>query len=299
MYEIIHKRKIWLTFSSILVILSLASIAVWGLRLGIDFTGGSLLEVKFTQERPQVNEVKTTLQELNLEGDMVLQPSEDENMLIRFQSIEEDVHQTIISKLEEKYPENIREERYESIGPSIGQELRSKAIYSMLIVLIAIVVYIAWAFRKVSWPVKSWKYGIIALIALFHDVIIVLGVFAILGKFAGVEVGLPFVAALLTILGYSVNDSIVVFDRIRENLGRVVKLNFEKVVNRSVNETVTRSINTSLTTLFVLFCVFLFGGISIKFFILALMLGVLLGTYSSIFLASPLLVVWQKMGNQD
>jgi len=295
MFKIIQKRKIWLSISSLLVGLSIVFLAMWGLDLGIDFTGGSLLEVKFPQERPAIEEIKSTINELELEGEVVIQPTEEKNALIRFQSIEENVHIQIYNKLAEKYPENLQEERYESIGPAIGQELKTKAIYAIVVVILAIVAYIAWAFRKVSWPVKSWKYGVIAIVALVHDVLIVLGIFAILGRFMGVEVGLPFVAALLTILGYSVNDSIVVFDRIRENLGRVTKTNFEGIVNRSVNETIIRSINTSLTTLAVLIMIFIFGGASIKFFVLALMIGVLSGTYSSIFLASPLLVVWEKI----
>lgn len=294
MYKIIQKRKIWLTFSTLLVVASIALLSIWGLDLGIDFTGGSLLEVKFNQERPDSIEVENLVKEVVTEGDIVVQSSAESNMLVRFQSIEENVHQQIMDKLNEKYPENIQEERFESIGPAIGNELKTKAIYAILLVIVAIVLYIAWAFRKVSWPVKSWKYGVIAIVALVHDILIVLGIFVLLGKFMGVEVGLPFVAALLTILGYSVNDTIVVFDRIRENLGRVAKSNFEEIVNRSVNETITRSINTSLTTLLVLLMVFFFGGVSIQFFVLALMIGILSGTYSSIFLASPLLVVWER-----
>jgi len=298
MYKIIQKRKIWLTISSVLVGLSIVFLALWGLNLGIDFTGGSLLEIKFLNERPAAEEVRAAVSELNLEGDIVVQLTSDQNMILRFQQIEEDTHQQIYSMLEEKYPDNAQEERFEAIGPSIRKELRSKAIYSILVVILAIVLYIGWAFRKVSWPVKSWKYGIIAIIALSHDVMITLGVFAILGRFGGIEVGLPFVAALLTILGYSVNDSIVVFDRIRENLGRLVKTDFENIVNRSVNETVTRSINTSFTTLIVLLMVAIFGGASIQFFVLALMIGILSGTYSSIFLASPLLVVFERWGKE-
>jgi len=298
MYQIIQKRKIWLTLSSILVVISIACIGVWGLDLGIEFTGGSLLEVKFNAERPLNTDVSGALSELDLGGEIVVQPTGDQNMLIRFQVIEEDTHQQIISKLEELYPENIQEERFESIGPAIGEELKTKALEAIALVILAIVIYVAWAFRKVSWPVKSWKYGIIAIIALVHDIVIVVGIFALLGRFMGVEVGLPFVAALLTILGYSVNDSIVVFDRIRENLGRLVKTNFESIVNRSVNETLTRSINTSVTTLLVLATVFFFGGASIQFFVLALIIGILVGTYSSIFLASPLLVVFERFGKK-
>jgi len=296
MYKIIQKRKIWLTLSGFLAGLSLLFVIIWGLNLGIDFTGGSLLEVKFTEQRPSVAEVRQNVDSLNLEGDVIVQEAGSENMIIRFQAIEEDTHQSVLASLKEKYPENVQQQRFESIGPSIGRELRTKAIYAILLVIVAIILYVAWAFRKVSFPVKSWKYGIIAIIALVHDILITLGVFVLLGRFMGVEIGLPFVAALLTILGYSVNDSIVVFDRIRENLGRLVKKDFEAIVNRSVNETLTRSINTSLTTLLVLFMVFLFGGASIQFFVLALMIGVLCGTYSSIFLASPLLVVFEKLG---
>ena len=296
MYKIIENRKIWLSISTGLVALSLIFISVFGLDLGIDFTGGSLLEVKFNAERPSTEEVRELIKsEIEFTAEPIVVSSDHQNMIIRVQETEQTLHQEIISKLAEKYPENIQEERFESIGPSIGQELKEKAIYAILIVILAIVAYIAYAFRKVSWPVKSWKYGVIAIVALVHDVIIVVGIFALLGRFMGVEVGLPFVAALLTILGYSVNDSIVVFDRIRENLGRVVKTDFEGIVNRSVNETITRSVNTSVTTLIVLLTIFFFGGASIKFFVLALAIGVLSGTYSSIFLASPLLVVWEKI----
>ncbi len=295
MRNIIKKRKIWLSISAVLVLLSWICMIVFGLNLGIDFTGGSLLEVKFNQQRPDIVEVKNNLAELELSGDILVQPAEDQNMILRFQDIEENTHQTIYNKLAEKYPDNVEELRFEAIGPAIGNELKSKAVYSIILVIIAIIIYVAWAFRKVSYPVKSWKYGIIAIIALVHDISIALGIFAILGRFAGVEVGLPFVAALLTILGYSVNDTIVVFDRIRENLGRLVKHDFEQIVNRSVNETLRRSINTSITTILVLLMVFIFGGASIKFFVLALMIGILSGTYSSIFLASPLLVIFEKM----
>jgi preprotein translocase subunit SecF len=298
MFNIIQKRKIWLSISASLVGLSVILMLVWGLNLGIDFTGGSLLEMKFNAERPDVSEIRSTVSDLGIEGDIIVQSTGDQNMIIRFQSIEESVHQQISDSLMEKYPENIQEERYESIGPSIGNELKSKAFEAILAVIIAIVLYVGWAFRKVSFPVQSWKYGIIAIIALVHDIFITLGIFVILGQFMSVEIGLPFVAALLTILGYSVNDSIVVFDRIRENLGRLVKTDFESVVNRSVNETLTRSINTSLTTLFVLSMVFLFGGASVQFFVLALMIGILSGTYSSIFLASPLLVVFEKLSHK-
>lgn len=304
MKQIIQKRKIWLLISGSVIIISVIFLIIWGLNAGIDFTGGSLLEIKFKENIPTTESLRDAVAQINLEGDVNIQATENDSFIIRFQSIEENTHQQIMQHLRDAYdqPEAessvIVEERYEAIGPAIGKELQNKAVYSIIIVLICIVLYIAWAFRKVSFPVKSWKYGIIAIVALFHDVLITLGIFAVLGHF-GVEVGLPFVAALLTILGYSVNDTIVVFDRIRENLSRLVKTDFESIVNRSVNETITRSVNTSLTTLLVLLAIFLFGGSSIQFFILALICGVILGTYSSIFIASPLLVVWEKWGKNN
>ncbi|MBW6441081.1 protein translocase subunit SecF [Patescibacteria group bacterium] len=199
-------------------------------------------------------------------------------------------------KPEDIKEKNIEEKRFDSIGPVIGNELKSTAVMALVIAIVSIVLYIAWAFRKVSRPVSSFKYGIIATIALFHDVIITLGVFAVLGNFYNVEIGIPFVAALLAILGYSVNDTIVVFDRTRENLLRAREDDFEKTVNKSINETLVRSINTSFTTLLVLFTLFLFGGETIKYFVVALIVGITAGTYSSIFIASPLLVTWQKWG---
>ncbi|HUT21792.1 MAG TPA: protein translocase subunit SecF [Candidatus Bipolaricaulota bacterium] len=298
--QIIQKRKIYLSISSVLVLLSILSLIAWGLKPGIDFTGGSLLEARFNGiETPTGQDVRTKLAELNLEGDVIVQQSGDNGLLIRMKVDDEQNHQAVLDKLKESYnvgdSQNVEELRFESIGPSIGAELQKKAVLAVLLVLVAIVLYIAWAFRKVSWPIASWKYGVIAIIALFHDILITLGVFSVLGHFANIEVGLPFVAALLTILGYSVNDTIVVFDRVRENLAKFGKSDFEKLVNDSVNSTFVRSLNTSMTTLLVLLVIFIFGGMSIKYFALALMIGILSGTYSSIFIASPLLVVWQKL----
>lgn len=304
MKKIIQKRKIWLSISGVMVGLSFLFLAMWGLRLGIDFTGGSLLEVRVLEQAPSVEQIHEVLDGAELEGSITVQPTGEDGFLIRFQDTSEGTHQLLLNQLKKAYVDDsgetvVEQERYESIGPSIGAELRSKAIYSMMLVVISIVIYIAWAFRKVSFPLKSWKFGIIAIVTLFHDIIITLGVFSFLGRFAGIEVGLPFVAALLTILGYSVNDTIVVFDRVRENLSRVVNKNFEKIVNRSVNETITRSLNTSMTTMLVLLAIFFFGGVSIKYFVLALICGVFFGTYSSIFIASPLLVVWERFKKVD
>ncbi len=291
---IIKNRKIFFAFSGLLVIASILALILWQLNFGIDFKGGSLTEVEWIGSRPNNQEVQESLLSLDL-GDMNIQATGDKGTILRFKDVDEQTHQTILNILKEKFGD-LEEKRFESIGPVIGAELKKKALWSMSVALIAILVFVAWAFRKVSFPVKSYRYGIIAVVALFHDVLITIGVFSVLGHFYGVEVGIPFVAALLTVLGYSVNDSIVVFDRIRENLlsHRARDEEFSKTVGQSLKQTITRSINTSLTTLLVLFAIFFFGGATIKFFALALIIGVALGTYSSIFIASPLLVAWER-----
>ena len=295
-YNIIQKRKIWLTASSVLTMLSIIVIFTFGLNFGVDFKGGSLLEVKFLNERPEISIIKESLKDINVTG-LTIQSVEENGIILKFKEISEDVHSKIllalndISKDEEFFVEELS---FDSVGPSIGKELKQKSIYAIIWVLVSIILFIAWVFRKVSKPVESWKYGIVAIIALFHDIIIILGVFALLGTFLGTEINAPFIAALLTVLGYSINDTIVVFDRLRENLP-TSKEDFEGTVNTSVNQTLTRSINTSLTTFLVLVSIVIFGGASVKDFVLALSIGVLIGTYSSIFLASPLLVIVEKM----
>lgn len=304
MYNIIQKRKIWLSISALLVTLSVIFLAIWGLKQGIDFTGGSLLEVRFEGERPSVSEVNDKLAGLEL-GSLITQPVGDDAMIIRFQSTEETKHQEILKKLREgkeiasgtAATLAVEELRFDSVGPSIGQELKRKSTTALIVVIIAIILYIAWSFRAVSRPVASWKYGVAASIALFHDVLITMGAFAILGKFYNIEISVAFIAAILTILGYSVNDTIVVFDRIRENLPKS-DLDFEETINMSVNQTIGRSINTSLTVLFALAAILLFGGSTIRDFALALFIGISFGTYSSIFVASPILVIWEKMARK-
>jgi preprotein translocase subunit SecF len=291
-YPIIKYRKIWFFLSGLLVVGSVVALLAYPLRLGIDFTGGSLMELKFSAERPVVQEMNGTLSGLGY-SEAQVQPLGESSMLIRLSSLDEESHQALLSSLREQHGE-IVEMRFDSIGPSIGAEMRAKATWSLSLVLIAIALYVAYAFRKVSRPVQSWKYGISTLIAaLFHDVLIPLGVFALLGKFLLVEVNTAFIAAMLTVLGFSVHDTIVVFDRVRENLAKT-RGTFEDIVERSVNETLARSINTTLTTLIPLVAIYLWGGETLKYFALALIIGLVVGTYSSIFLASPLLVVFQK-----
>ena len=295
MYRIIQKRKIWLTISGILVIAAIVVLAMWGLKFGIDFTGGSLLEVKFSNSQPAINDIRNLSESAGLSS-LTVQPTESGTVILRFQENSEAKHQALLSKLEELAGEEgaIEELRFDSIGPSVGKELKSKSFNAIIIALIIIIAYIAFAFRKVSKPVASWKYGLAAIIALAHDVLITLGIFSVLGEFWGVEINTTFIAAILTILGYSINDTIVVFDRIRENLPRSEE-DFEGTVNTSVNQTLARSINTSLTTLLVLLSILFWGGSTIRDFVLALSIGIFLGTYSSIFIASPLLVIWEKM----
>jgi len=286
--QIIKHRKIYFTISIILLLVSLFSLIFWGLKLGIDFTGGSLIEVSFLEERLTNQEIQEKLSDLGL-GQINIQPISEKSVLLRMKDIDENIHQQVIGKLG-----NIEEQRFESVGPLIGEELKTKAIWAIGLALFIIVIYIAWAFRKVYKPVASWQYGLVAITALFHDIFITFGFFAILSHFKEIEIGLPFVAAFLTILGYSVNNSIVIFDRVRESLIKIHWSDFKEVINQSINQRMTRCLNTALTTLFVLLAVFFLGGESIKYFSLALIVGIIIGTYSSIFITSSLIVIWQR-----
>lgn len=291
MFNIIGHRKIWFTISGILVAASLILFLTFGFNLGIDFTGGSLLEVKFNEQSPSAQEVSGSLSSGEW-GEIQAQSGGDNNMVLRTKEIDNDQKNALEEKLRANFGE-VEELRFETIGPTIGQELSQKAVWAIIVVLIAIVAYIAYAFRKVSGPVPSWKFGVCAIIALGHDVLIAIGIFVILGKVLNVEIDTLFVVALLTILGYSVNDTIVVFDRVREVLLKE-HLPFAEAAEKGLRNTIVRSLNTSLTTLFVLLAIFLFGGETIRWFILALIIGVVVGTYSSIFIATSLLVSWQK-----
>ena len=227
-------------------------------------------------------------------NDAVISPTQNNAFLIRYANSSDEKNMEVLAKLHEKYPD-IQNTRLDYIGPSISSELKSKAIWALMVAVIGIALYVAYAFRKVSRPVESWKYGVGAVVALVHDVLITVGIFAILGHFLNIEVDSSFIAALLTILGFSVHDTIVVYDRTRENLLRSGSgEKFDETVNRSLNETMARSINTSLTVIITLLAIFLLGGASIKNFTLALLIGITFGTYSSIFVASALIVDWWK-----
>ncbi|MDO8664299.1 MAG: protein translocase subunit SecF [Candidatus Liptonbacteria bacterium] len=290
--RIIDFRKATYAFSTVLVTASLLSFAFWGLKLGIDFTGGSLLEVEYKNARPQNEEIIANLVKID-EKDAVLQPTGERGVILRLPNIDEAKHQAILSAL--GGPEIVTEKQFTSIGPTIGRELRKNAVWAIVLVMLMIMLYISWAFRHVSRPIASWKYGVAALIALIHDVSIPVGFFAVLGHFYGITVDTLFVTALLTILGFSVHDTIVVFDRIRENLKKFgTREPFEELVEKSLRQTIGRSINTSLTVMFVMLALYLFGGATTKYFSLAILIGVGFGTYSSIFIASFLLITWNK-----
>ncbi len=295
MLQIIQKRKYAYIASGFLTAASIALIAVWGLHFGIDFKGGTLMEVRFSEgvsvEAPQVIE---SLADLSLNS-LTVQPTDGNGMLLRYLASDDNGNEQVLAKLKGFDPK-VTQIRTDFIGGSVSDQIKKNALYGIALSIIGIALYIAWAFRRVSGIVTSWEYGLGAVIALAHDIVIVIGLFVLLGRYYGIEVGVPFVAALLTILGYSVNDTIVVYDRVRENLLRSRKgEDFEVTVNRSLNETLGRSINTSMTVIITLIAIVLFGGESIKYFGVALLAGVAFGTYSSIYIASALLVTRYRM----
>ncbi|MBI2446545.1 MAG: protein translocase subunit SecF [Parcubacteria group bacterium] len=293
MLNIVENRKIFYAISVIFIAISIIALALWGLQFGIDFKGGSILEINYSA-LPDLNSVSDSLKPLKL-NDLKISLLGSNGAVLRFRETDEATHQNIIKILSAEAEKNkiqFEERRFSSIGPTIGAELKQKSIKAIIIVLLGISLYIAWAFRKVSSPISSWRYGVVTLIALFHDLIIPIGLFAYLGRFYGIEVGANFIVALLVILGFSVHDTIVVFDRIRENLKRYNQLSFMPLVSQSIRETIIRSLNTSLTVLLTLAALYVFGGESLKYFVLALMVGIFSGTYSSIFIAAPLLVTW-------
>jgi len=298
MFNIIGKTKYAYIFSIILTILCILSLSVWGLKYDIDFTGGTLMEVKFVGTMPANDEIVATLKDLNLSS-LTIQASGDNSALIRYASEDDKTNDAAWNALKEKY-QDASQLRVNFINSTVSKELKSNSLRAIFLAIAMIMAYIAWAFRKVSRPVESWKYGLGAVVALVHDVLITAGVFSVLGHFFGIEVGIPFIAALLTILGFSVHDTIVVYDRTRENLLRSSnKVEFPDIVNKSLNETLVRSINTSLTVIITLLAIYIFGGASIKYFALALLVGITFGTYSSIFIASALLVTSYKLSLKE
>ncbi len=295
---IINHRKIFVTISIILVILSISSIGYFGLNLGIDFKGGSLTEIEYKTTRPDQNKVEGKLKSLSL-GEIIIQPTGDMGYNIKTRDITEAERQGLITAL----GSDAVEKSFTSIGPSVGAELVRKSILSFILVSLGIIFFIAFSFRKVSklahpndldGRVSSWKYGLIAITTLIHDILIPVGIFAALSHFYGTEVDTLFVVAVLTILALSVSDTIVVFDRIRENIRVGHFKTFEETVGKSLTQVYARSISTSLTVIIVLLALVFFGPKSTKVFAMMLTAGMFFGTYSSLFLASPLLVMLNK-----
>ncbi len=303
--NIVRHRKIFYIISAILVVASIAAVSIWGLNFGIDFKGGSIFEVSYTEIRPDISKIQEIISNQNI-GEVSIRPTGEQGYIIRTKALSEPEQTSFIQALAKASDAGVpgfEVKRSDSTRPILGKELQSKAIFSIVLVLIAIVLFITFAFRKVSKPVSSFKYGLIAIVALIHDVILPTGAFAVLGHYYGFEIDALFVTALLVVLGFSVHDSIVVFDRVRENLKndaenqekkRIPKRPFEQVVGDSISQTFTRSINTSLTVLLSLIALYYFGPEATRSFSLALFIGIAAGTYSSVFLGSPLLVTLQK-----
>lgn len=291
--NIIDKKYLYFIISLIIIIPGLISLTLFGLRSAIDLTGGSRLELKFQSTiNNQQLIINNILREQGIETSSI-QEAQGNIFIIRTRPLDQNTHQEIENAIEKKFP-TVKELSFETVGPTIGKETTTNAIKAVILASILIVLYIVWSFRKVPKPASSFRFGICAIVALVHDILVVVGAFSLFGHFFSVEIDSLFVTALLTIIGFSVHDTIVVFDRIRENLRRMPGLPFSQVVNDSILQTLGRSLNTSLTVLLVLFTLLLFGGESIRWFIVALLIGVASGTYSSIFNASPLLVVWEE-----
>lgn len=291
---ILKNKAFFLSFSIVLIASSLLAVTIFGLKKGIDFTGGANVQVKYSGERPDTNLVRDTIKEAGL-GEALVQPLGDDGLSVKVRDIGETERPLLKKGLSVDGKYEYEEVSFSSVGPSIGSELAQKAVLAIIAVIVAIVLFIAFSFRAVSLPVSSWKYGMIAITTLAHDIAIPLGLFAVLGHFKGAEVDTLFVVALLTILGVSISDTIVVFDRIRENLKLKISSDFTVVVGKSLSQSFARSINTSLTVIIVLFALFIYGPEQTKNFALVLIAGMAVGTYSSIFVASPLLVIVEKM----
>lgn len=297
--NLIKYRNYFFALSLTIIVPGIIAFFVWGLKVGIDFQGGTLWEIKVVDQAQQAqpSDIINLLASNGTEVSQAAATSQN-STLVKIRETDETKLKELKVKLREKFGET-EDIRLETVGPTISKELTRKAFLAVGVSILAIVIFITWSFRKVPKPASSVAFGICTIFALIHDVIVVVGIFAILGHFANVEVDSLFITALLTVIGFSVHDTIVVFDRIRENLIRHNDFSFENVVNHSLLQTIGRSLNTSLTAIFVLIALFLFGGDSIKTFVLALLVGIISGTYSSIFNAAPLLVVWQDIANKN
>ncbi len=291
MFKIIRRKKLWFTLSVLLTVISIVALIFFRLNVGIDFKGGTLWELKVTEGKFDKVKVESIFKDQGFKN-VSVQLSGDQDVIARLENLDKDQHAKLLTAFEKTF-KGVKENRYETVGPTVSSDLTRKAIMAIAIASLGIIFYLAFAFRKVVKPANPWKFGVCAVIALIHDALFVLGMFAIFGHFFEMEINSLFVTAILTVIGFSVHDTIVVFDRIRENLHKMNKP-FEEIVEYSINQTLVRSLATSFTALLVLSSILILGGETIRPFVLALAIGILVGTYSSIFLASPLLVVWQK-----
>ena len=299
--DLIKTRKIFYFFSGIIIISSLLAIIIFGFKWGIDFTGGSLWEVKTSDLNPQIT--KQIINFLNTQslvslGQITSQTTSENSLILRFQTISEESHQELLTRLKTQIP-SLEEKKFDSLGPAIGKELIKKSIWAVVLVFAGILLYLTYAFRQASYDIPSYKYGLLAILALLHDLTFICGFLFLMGKIKGWELNSDFLVALLVVAGYSVHDTIVVYDRIRENLklnalksNKGEKLNLAELINLSIHQTLLRSLNTSLTTLFPLIALYFLGPNSVQILASAMIVGIIVGTYSSIFIASPLLYDW-------
>ncbi len=287
---IINHRKIFIGISGLLVALAIFSMSYFGLNFGIDFVGGSLLEIKYGNERPSPADLQSIIESVGI-GSSLIQPVGELGYSIKVRDITDAEKNSLLVA----FGEGVEEVGFNSVGPSVGAELVKKSIISFILVALGIILWVAYSFRKVSKPVSSWKYGITAILALVHDVTITAGVFAVLSHFMHTDIDTLFVVAILTVLGLSVSDTIVIFDRIRENVRNKQSKTFEENVGESIIQTYPRSLLTSITTILVLISLIIFGPASTKILAITLTVGMVVGTYSSIFLANPLLVIFKNL----
>ena len=289
--KIIPNTKIWFSISSILILTSIILLFMGGLKLGIDFSSGTLVEFSF-KEKPSIEQFTSSFNTIGKSGQKIIET--DNGFIVRAHEFTPQDKDNLINKLKED-GFSFEIERSVSVGPTVGKVFKRQALTALIIAIIAIVLFIAFSFRKIPKHISPWKFGISAIVALVHDVLITIGVFALLGLIYDIEIDALFITALLTVMGFSVHDTIVVFDRLRENLKKEKSLSkFPYIAEKALQDTMARSINTSVSTIIVLFALLIFGSSTIFFFLLALIVGIIAGTWSSIFIATPLLVIWQK-----
>ena len=300
MMDFIKTRKIFYVFSGIIIISSLLVIVIFGFKWGIDFTGGSLWEIEIPNLNTQTSQQILSFLNTQGIGQVTSQITSDKSLILRFQNISEEKHQELLDSLKTQII-SLEEKKFDSIGPAIGKELIKKSLWAVILVFAGILLYLTYAFRQASYNIPSYKYGFLAILALLHDLIFIGGFLFLMGKIQGWELNSDFLVALLVVAGYSVHDTIVVYDRIRENLklnalqtNKGERITIAELINKSIHQTLLRSLNTALTTLFPLIALYFVGPSSIKVLASSMIIGIIVGTYSSIFIASALLYDWSK-----